>query len=417
MALSTTVQTLPHRIRKLALNSKIREAFDVGIRNKIVWLKTTLAVALMAGIALSPRLWISSRFYPLTPVFKGLPSIPFPFDYLLAAALVGLLWAALLSARPRKYIVGVVVVLGVLGCLDQSRWQPWCYQYFLMFAALGFYSWQRERGEQPEMALNTCRLIVASSYFWSGVQKLNWNFIYAVFPNLISPYLRRLPPKFGFFALVLSGLVPLVEISVGLGLLSRRYRNLSVTLALIGHLVIFLLFVPTRRNTVIWPWNLAMLSFVLILFWREAGTSSGEILLGRRHAFHLAILILCGLMPAFSFFGLWDSYLSSTLYSGNISQGSLSLSDEVRGRLPPQIQSVVQPDTPGNFLSIHRWSYFELNVPPYPEARIYHIVLLAVCAYAQDQDDVVLKLSFRRRLFEPEPPMELSNCADLAPAK
>lgn len=261
----------------MAVNSNIREVFKVGITNRIVWLKTTLALALLAGIAFSPRLWISSRSYPLIPIFKELPAIPFPFDYLLVAALVGLLWAALLSARPRKYIVGVVVVLGVLGCLDQSRWQPWCYQYFLMLAALGFYSWQRERGEQPETALNTCRLIVASVYFWSGVQKLNWNFISSVFPDLISPHLRRLPPNFGSFALVLSALVPLVEIIVGLGLLSRKYRNLSVALALIGHLVIFLLFVPTRRNTVIWPWNLAMLSFVLILFWREAGISFVEI--------------------------------------------------------------------------------------------------------------------------------------------
>ncbi len=401
----------------MAVNSNIREAFDGGIKNKIVWLKSTLALALLAGIALSPRLWISSRFYPLTPIFRGLPSIPFPADYLLAAPLVGLLWAILLSSRPRKYIIGLVVVLGVLGCLDQSRWQPWCFQYFVMFAALGFYSWHRGIGANPEAALNTCRLIVASIYFWSGVQKLNWNFIASIFPGLLSPYLRRVPQTFSSFALVVSALVPLVEISVGLGLLSRRYRNVSVILALFGHLVIFLLFVPTRRNTVIWPWNLAMLTFVLILFWREAQPSFVEILIGRRHAFHLAVLILCGVMPAFSFLGLWDSYLSSSLYSGNTSYGILVLSENVKSRLPPQIQRVVLPGTPREFISPHTWSSLELNVPSYPEARIFHSLHRAVCAYAQQPDDVVLKLSFRRRLFEREPRMEVSNCAGVAPTK
>jgi len=401
----------------MSVNSNIREAYDDGIKNKIGWLKNSVVLAVLVGIALSPRLWISTRSYPLVPIFNGLPSIPFPLDYLVAAALVGLLGIALFSAQPRKYLIGSVGVFGILFCLDQSRGQPWCYQYFLMLGALSFYSWRRERGQQLETALNTCRLIVASIYFWSGVQKLNWEFVASVFPDLMSPYLRRLPINIGSGALILSALVPLIEISVGLGLLTRRFRNISIALALMGHLVVFLLFVPTRRNIVIWPWNLAMLVFVLILFWRERGTSYRDILFARRHVFHLVVLVLCGLMPAFSFFGLWDSYLSASLYSGNISSGTLLLSEKVRGRLPSQVQDFVYTSTPRSFLNVHRWSSSELNVPAYPEARIYHSVHRAVCNYAEDPDDVVLSISFRRRLFELEPRTELSNCGDLAAAK
>jgi hypothetical protein len=44
-------------------------------------LKIGIAGGLLAGLLLSPKLWVSSRFYPQTPVLPFLRAIPFPIDY------------------------------------------------------------------------------------------------------------------------------------------------------------------------------------------------------------------------------------------------------------------------------------------------------------------------------------------------
>lgn len=42
-------------------------------------------------------------------------------------------------------------------------------------------------------ALNSCRLIVASIYFYSGVQKLNPALVHDVLPWMIEPFAKLLP--------------------------------------------------------------------------------------------------------------------------------------------------------------------------------------------------------------------------------
>src|ERR1700683_758758 len=62
--------------------------------------KTVVVVGFIAGLLLSPKLWVSTRFYPLVPVFHGLPHIPFPLDYTCYGALLCLLFAIAFAARP-----------------------------------------------------------------------------------------------------------------------------------------------------------------------------------------------------------------------------------------------------------------------------------------------------------------------------
>src|SRR5689334_942694 len=62
-----------------------------------------VAAGMLAGLLLSPRLWLSDRLYPQTPIWNALHPIPPPFDRVaFAALLLALIVAAL---RPR-YIAG-----------------------------------------------------------------------------------------------------------------------------------------------------------------------------------------------------------------------------------------------------------------------------------------------------------------------
>ncbi|HEX8773268.1 MAG TPA: hypothetical protein VF735_06645 [Pyrinomonadaceae bacterium] len=390
------------------------EADSYGSR-RVLFLKILLPLALISGFLLSIKLWVSSRSFPLSPVADWLPVAPFPFDYILFISLIALLILIALAARPRIYIAAFLFLIVLLGLTDQARWQPWVYQYVFMLAAMCFYSWNSSDEVGQRALLNACRVIVASIYVWSGVQKLNFTFINKLFPSLVNPYLKfvfgvvDITPRF----LIISAAI--VEASIGIGLLTRRFRKLSVWLALLQHLFILLLFIPVKRNSVIWPWNIAMASFVLILFWQANNISMREILLPKRLGFHALAVILFAIMPIFSFFGLWDSYLSSTLYSGNVAGGAIYFSESVREHLPPAIQSHVQisPSTGKPVISPNNWSLTELNVPVYPERRILFNITKHICAYAENPSEVSLKLYGKPNLWNGAQATTIYSCNEL----
>ena len=105
-------------------------------------------------------------------------------------------------------------------------------------------------------------------------------------------------------------------------------------------------------------------------------------------------------MPVFSFFNMWDSYLSSTLYSGNTNSAQIYISDSVKQKLPTEIQRYANKsgaDT--STLDFFNWSFNELNVPPYPETRVYKDITRGICKYADNGRDVLLVVSGKPTLF------------------
>jgi hypothetical protein len=339
-----------------------------------------VVLGLLAGFALSPKLWVSSRLYPLTPVWPFLKPFSFPGDYIVFFAVIVLLIAASVTPR-REILVALFVLLALLALQDQSRWQPWFYQYVFMLLAIVLAGPDRQ-----EAALNTCCLIVAATYIWSGLAKLNPNFMNETFPFLVGPFIGRWPEAAQSKALHLAIVTPFLECGIGAGLLTRRFRRVAAFAAIAMHGLILIALGPLGRgfNVVVWPWNLAMIAFLLILFVRRKGEPAPrDIIWGRAFAFQKIILVLFGVMPVLSFFNLWDHYLSSALYSGNRNDGAVYVSDDVFDRLPEPIEDYVYEDGPNrNRLSLYEWSLGEMNVPSYPELRIYKNVARRICGYA-----------------------------------
>jgi hypothetical protein len=155
-----------------------------------------------------------------------------------------------------------------------------------------------------------------------------------------------------------------------------------------------------NSNTVVWPWNAAMVAFLLILFRGSADVSWRDMVWGREAVFQRVVLVLFGILPLLSFFNLWDHYLSSALYSGNRNNGVLYLSDSVLAELPDPIQDEATDEgSDVNKLEIADWSYRELNVPAYPEVRIYKRVARSLCGYAESPQEVKLTIEGKGVLF------------------
>ncbi len=363
----------------------------------LVKLKTAIALGLLAGFLLSPKLWLSARFYPATPVLSFLKPLSFPFDYVVFVGMLLCLCVAGVLGKPSKPIAAFLIFAVALAMLDQSRWQPWFYQFVFMLAALGLALRSRAGAAEQEAALNTCRLIVVSVYFWSGLQKANAGFVNDVFPWLMEPFSKFFPRivRFGM-------IVPVTEVVIGLALLTKRFRTAALLLAIAMHAFILLAIGPSgqNKNSVVWSWNLVMAFCVFVLFWR-GNDFTWKDLLWPKTAFHRLVLVLFSVAPLLSTVNLWDNYLSWALYAGNKNDASLYISDAVDDKLPEQIEQYTTEENPSLYkLNVTRWSEGEMNVPAYPEPRIYKNVARAICGYAGKPAEVTLVMRGKLALFD-----------------
>lgn len=356
-------------------------------------LKTAVSVAFAANLLSSPKLWLSSRDYPLAPVSGSLPRISFPLDYLCLAALFALLILIAFTRRPRAYLVLFVLVVTLYSLWDQARWTPPVYQYTFMLATLSFYSWGHSDQSKRDAILNACRTIIAGTYLWAGVQKINITFMSEVFPWMLKPFVGTLLADFRGSVWPLGLFAALLEAAIGAGLLFSVTRQAAVVAAVAVHGFILLCIGPLGHwwDTNVWPWNIAAACLAVILFWRTEATGVREILFPGRFCFRWIVLALFVFMPALNFIGLWDDYLSAAFYSGNTRRGLIQMTGETKAALPEKIRRYVRPNRAGiEVLDLTRWAFATRNVEPYPETRVFKDTARQLCRYSEDPSGLTL---------------------------
>jgi len=93
-----------------------------------------------------------------------------------------------------------------------------------------FFSWDSEDVRGRRRALNIARLIVATTYIFSGLQKANLNFIHKDFLWFVEPITGIVPAARGPLSVVATA-APLIQVGFGIGLLTTRYRGIALVLA------------------------------------------------------------------------------------------------------------------------------------------------------------------------------------------
>lgn len=390
---------------------------DPGQRSR--WLCRFSALGLATGMLLTPKLWIATgRSFPSLPVSDALPPIPFPCDLVWAGSLLLLLLLiGIKASNPRRFIVIFIILFGLLCLWDQQRLDAWAYQYFFMLLAFTQTPNTEVNEKTGNAPLRTCRFIISCVYFWSGVQKMNIDFIHRVSPWFLRPLTNLLPEKLAQGLVRFGPLAALLEAGMGIGLLTRRWRHLCVFLAIAMHGLILFSIGPLGHNwdPPVWPWNMAMMLFVVILFWDIGEISVWEIVTSRRQPIHMVTVILFGIMPFFSYLEWWDSYASFALYSGNNPSAVIRVSESLAEVLPPEIKKHVKGRPPMQTFDYFFWSFEELHTV-YPEPRAYRNIVRHLCRYAQSDSDVKATLKGRRRWYNGERSSTLLNCSDFEDA-
>jgi hypothetical protein len=377
---------------------------------RLRWARVVVAAAFAAGLLLAPRLFLATRSYPRAPVLDGWPLLATPFDVVVLGALLAALCGVALAPGPRWWAAAAAALAVVLAVEDQSRWQPWFYQYVVMLAALA-------AARDSDDAIAAWRTVLVGLYLWGGIQKLNSTFMTHVFPWLVEPVTNVLPSALD--GLLLGGwmVVPALEIAVAAGLLVPHLRRAAVVAAIATHVVVLGLLGPLGHgsNAVVWPWNAALAALVALLFWNGGNAAGLRVVTPRRLGAHAAALVLYLILPALSVAGRWDAYLSGALYSGNVKVGALSVTDDVAARLPESARRHVTRNQAGaNVLDLWEWSMGEVGVPSYPEDRIFRAVARDVCRLAGDPADVALVVFGQPDTLTGQRAITRSDCAALA---
>ena len=191
-----------------------------------------------------------------------------------------------------------------------------------------------------------------------------------------------------------------VETAIGIGLLVRPLRMPAVVGAISMHTFILFAIGPWGHdwNSVVWPWNVAMVTFGSILFWRVAHhLSLLTVMKPEGSAFRAVVLVVFTFMPVLNFFGMWDSYLSASLYSNSAEEGYVYVTDG-----PSTVTT-----------SIVAMAIEETNAPAYPEARVYKRVFADAWCERPSLPEPILLVYDRPEIFTGQRSETTYRCKDV----
>jgi hypothetical protein len=296
---------------------------------------------------------------------------------------------------------------------DITRLQPWVYTQVFMLILLSLSKEKRSRA-----ILFGILLIFSSTYFWSGIQKINLGFITNVVPWYLSKpfgfdlYLglkSNIPTSYlGFF------IIPLIEILIGILLLFNKTRKKAIAIAIVMHLLILFFLSPIGHNWnhVVWIWNISLILLLITILRENIAFVKSNFKLLRLNYF---VFIMFIIMPIFNFFGYWDSNLSGMLYSGTISKmtyysqqsnelvNSRKREDFIKEK---EINTEKKPKT-----DILYWAYQDINVFGYPEPRYYKRIAKHLCITSKKKSDVI-EIIIKEK-FTAKQKIESCSCQEL----
>lgn len=367
------------------------------LTHRLQFIKLTVLLGLLCSILLSYNLWGGHRFFPKAHLFSNFQSLQAPYDYLYLIILVLLISISFLSQS--KIPTLFLILFSLFLCIDdQNRLQPWFYNYILILFVLLFYKQRVDESNNYTSIFITLQVLVALIYIFSGLQKFNSFFIEDTLKWIITPFQTHFSTRQINLFLKLGHAIPYIECFIGLGLLIKPIRYLAIPLVIAMHLLILIFLSPFGNdyNQVVWPWNIVMIILNLLLFANIEQERFFDISILFKGVYFYVIITLMLIFPIFSFNNKYDSYLSSSLYSGNTHGCVLILSDNAYNKLPYYIKSFTSKNADYNQLNIKKWAITELNTPCVPEYRIFVAVQEYIIKITQTNSQEV-KMNFTER--------------------
>lgn len=379
---------------------------------RLQWIIRLVGIGLVSGILLSWRLWTSRRDYPLFPVWDGVPQFGPGVSALVVLFLLGLLlWVIL---RPGRWNVSLVLAFVIiLSIQDQSRWQPWAYQYLLMLFPVAFVGLARE----DRSVTGLLQFILIMVYLWGGIHKCQPGWLSVWESSLVAPLLsEKGEGVLDTFLVAFGYAVPVIEILMALGLMLRKTRLLAILAVTGTHLIILVLLGPVKgtiSNSVVWPWNVVMVGMVFLLFYEQDLMIRDSFRIRPLIPLSFVTLLLMMVTPVLFYFGMWDRYLSFSLYAGQQKRFLVQVPADALDHIPEEwAPYLVDPQASDGhqILSPGTWSSKELNVPLISEWRVLRAFAQELCE--EDLEGAELRFYVDHRHY-PDKPKYYFSCDEI----
>jgi hypothetical protein len=331
-------------------------------KQKINWVRIITVAATLIMMLYAPKLWISTKIFPIIPLFDWLPIPLNPFDSVLAISFFILQFIYIF--KPKRWL-GITVVLFYLflALVDQNRLQPYFYQNFLTLFAIVLF----RKNTNAKKVLYAVILIFFATYFWSGIQKLNDAF-YIQWLSALNKHFSFLPQ---WFLIKFTHAVPWLEALMGVLLLFNKTRKFGVFFILSMHgIITFLLFYLGYGYNVV-PWNIQNILCVFILFWTLKTTSPFNFFLKYFNKQKVAMLLFTVFLPfANHTAGFYDNLLSFHFFTADLNYYNVFINEELEDKLPEHIQNFYRFENGKAYINMNEWAQYDNKVLFYPEDRI-----------------------------------------------
>ncbi len=344
-------------------------------KEKINWIRIIAVASTLITMIYAPKLWITTKDFPVIPLFDWLPIPKYPFDYILGTSFF--LSQLIYIFKPKRWLGFMIILLYIfLALVDQNRLQPYFYQSILTLLAIETF----KEKVPPKKILFAVMLIFFATYFWSGIHKLN-----AIF---YEQWMHALQKHFNFIPEVLlkgfTYAVPWMEALMGVLLLFNRIRKITVSIIVLMHfIIIFLLFYLGYGYNVV-PWNVQNILSVSILFWGLKTVSPLEIFTSYFNYQKILILIFTIVLPFSNLFGGWDHLLSFSFFTSKLKYYYIEIDKELASKLPEHIQKYYRHSNNKTQIYCNEWAGYVNKVLFYPEDRIIKYTDAYLRSFADD---------------------------------
>ncbi|MBX7093236.1 MAG: hypothetical protein K1X56_00820 [Flavobacteriales bacterium] len=388
------------------------------------FIQRVLVLSMLLSVIATHHVWFSySIDFPKIPL---IPFLKFQFSEMIQMVLVVVMMASLLGLFIRVYskiflslfLVSTLLLLAE----DVNRLQPWLFIHGVMIVALAMLH---------DKGLNLLRWGLVFMYAWAGINKLNLNFAWEVFPYFMKPFgvnemFYHPSGDIGKYSMNginhIAWIVPLVELLIALFLLLEKWRTQGVLLALILHVIALYILGPFGHNwnSVVWIWNVELMLLVVGLFyqfkmpWSEFKAGLFNSKMGR------AYFLLMGLAPLLWYFSIYPHVLSYHLYSGYNPQINFWFNDESSVKLKDEGDRITNIDFKGvspklldtpwmdftfydvdrneSFIMADHYAMQELNVPIMAETFYFKMLGAELCTcFGYAGDDAGIRIEERSK--------------------
>lgn len=330
-----------------------------------------ICIAWLLAKLMGWKLWIRDRQFPLVPV-TDIFNWPPLMQYALFVISLGII--VILVFKPLyKPLLIILLCCEVLSCLaDQNRWQPWEYQYLFSIAACII------NCNNPKRLVGCIAFIMAATYIYSGIGKFNEGYLVLVWDSIFLKKIFKLSEDaYQQNAIHYLGYTTAVaETLFAIGLFFYKTQRAAAWGMIVMHLLILYALGPLgiNYNSIIWPWNILMMALLYFIFIKNPSLQVN--IKSLWPGWNKIILITWGILPALNYVGLWDNYLSARLYSGGLPLMAICLKNPaVIAELEPYLSKtgagsarICNGDA---MINLQLWAMKEMNVPPYPQMRVY----------------------------------------------